>query len=77
MDPFSARSQLKTSHGTYTFYHLDTLSGHGQLDRLPYSIRVILESVLRNVDGRVVSEQDVINAANKNQLQKSNNKPFK
>ncbi len=31
----------------------------GQIDRLPYSIRVLLESVLRNCDGATVTEEDV------------------
>ena len=36
------------------------------LDRLPVSIRIVLESVLRNVDGRKVSDEDVTNLANWN-----------
>jgi aconitate hydratase len=36
------------------------------LDRLPVSIRIVLESVLRNCDGHKVSEQDVRNLANWN-----------
>ncbi|MEN8716061.1 MAG: aconitase family protein, partial [Verrucomicrobiales bacterium] len=36
------------------------------LDRLPVSIRIVLESVLRNVDGRKVNDIDVQNLANWN-----------
>ena len=63
MDPFSAAADLKVGSATYKIFRLDSLSAYGSLERLPYSIRVILESVLRNVDGRVVTEQDVINLA--------------
>lgn len=63
MDPFSAAADLKVGSATYKIFCLDSLSAYGSLERLPYSIRVILESVLRNVDGRVVTEQDVINLA--------------
>ncbi|MGH2592493.1 MAG: aconitate hydratase AcnA [Anaerolineae bacterium] len=41
-------------------------SGVGQIDRLPFSIKVLLESVLRNCDGYVVTEQDVRTLANYN-----------
>ncbi len=40
--------------------------GFPNLSRLPVSIRIVLESVLRNVDGRKVTEADVANLANYN-----------
>jgi aconitate hydratase len=50
------------------FYSLPALAEQGfpQLSRLPVSIRIVLESVLRCVDGRKVSEADVKNLANYN-----------
>jgi aconitate hydratase len=44
-----------------TFYSLPALekAGVGKISRLPISIRIVLESVLRNVDGRKVTEQHV------------------
>ncbi|HQZ27053.1 MAG TPA: aconitase family protein, partial [Verrucomicrobiales bacterium] len=51
------------------FYSLPALAEAGvaaQLSRLPVSIRIVLESVLRNVDGRKVREDDVKNLANWN-----------
>jgi len=66
MDPFSARLTLKTKHDNYQFYRLDKLSQYGQIDRLPYSIRILLENVLRYVDGYVVKEEDVVNLARYN-----------
>jgi len=47
-----AKSHLRTSFGEVTFYRLDALQQAGitGLDRLPYSIRVLLENLLRHED---------------------------
>lgn len=62
---FGAKGQLTTSAGTYDIYRLQKLvdDGIGDINNLPYSIRVLLEACLRNVDGFVVNEQDVVNLA--------------
>jgi aconitate hydratase len=67
-NPFNSRKTLKTSHGTYTYFALEALkaAGIGHVDKLPYSIRVLLESMLRNVDGFVVTQDDVSGMANWN-----------
>jgi aconitate hydratase len=64
-DLFQARKILKTSHGDYVIYSLQALQDQGlaQLDRLPFSIRVMLESVLRQVNEREITRQDVVNLA--------------
>lgn len=64
-DPFGARDQFDTGHGTATLYRLSKLeeAGLGEVSRLPFSIRVLLEAVLRNCDGFLVTEQDVKNLA--------------
>ncbi|MEC7357578.1 MAG: aconitate hydratase AcnA, partial [Verrucomicrobiota bacterium] len=52
-----------------TLYSLPSLKDSGtapNLDRLPISIRIVLESVLRNCDGKKVTEKDVRNLANWN-----------
>ena len=58
---------FKTGNGQDgTFYSLPALKEAGvapDLDRLPVSIRIVLESVLRNCDGKKVSESDVRNLA--------------
>src|ERR687883_1061786 len=48
------------------FYSLPQLEkeGVGPVSRLPVSIRIVLESVLRNVDGRKITERDVRTLAN-------------
>ncbi len=58
-DPFSARATIDTALGERTVYRLDALKHMGDIDALPYSIKVLLESVLRNHDGRVVRDEDV------------------
>ncbi|MCC6783922.1 MAG: aconitate hydratase AcnA [Planctomycetes bacterium] len=60
-DPFRTRSRLTTARGPVTYFSLPALErqGFGSLARLPYSIRVLLEAALRNVDGFIVTEADV------------------
>ncbi len=60
-DPFGAKATLDTNGGKITLFRLDALEKAGivNLGRLPYSIRILLEAVLRNVDGFTVQEDDV------------------
>jgi aconitate hydratase len=60
-DPFGARDTFDTGSGTGIVYRLDRLADHGfrQIDRLPFSIKVLLESVLRNCDDYVYTRDHV------------------
>ncbi|MEX1110713.1 MAG: aconitate hydratase AcnA [Chthoniobacterales bacterium] len=61
-DPFAALEKFAPAPGREgSFYSLPRLeaSGLGPISRLPVSIRIVLESVLRNCDGRKVREHDV------------------
>ena len=60
-DPFNSRDMLVVGDHKYTLYRLDQLEnlGHGRIDRLPFSIRVMLENVLRNFNGKEVTLQNV------------------
>jgi len=60
-DPFQARDTFETGNGKAGIYRLRKLEdqGLGAVSKLPYSIRVLLESVLRNCDGYEVSTDDV------------------
>jgi aconitate hydratase len=60
-DPFGARRTVDLDEGTTAFYRLATLEEEGivELDRLPFSIRILLENVLRNAGGGFVSEEHV------------------
>jgi len=64
------KSTFKTGNGTDgNFFSLPALRDSGvapNLDRLPVSVRIVLESVLRNCDGKKVTEDDVKNLANWN-----------
>ena len=64
-DPFGARSTFRTQQGTIGYYRLGRLeeTGAAKLDRLPFSIRILLESVLRSHDGKVITEDDVLTVA--------------
>ena len=57
-DPFAARDTFETGSGTAGIYRLSKLedAGLGKIAALPFSIRVLLESVLRNCDGYEVTE---------------------
>jgi len=60
-DFFKSRETLTTKHGRYTIYRLDALEKAGltEIQRLPYSIRVMLESALRQCNGREITQEDV------------------
>lgn len=58
-NPFGARHTIRTPLGDRFLHRLDALNGLGDVDRLPYSIKVLLESVLRNHDGHVINDDDV------------------
>ncbi len=64
-DPFHARDTMRTAGGAVGVYRLTRLEDAGltRIDALPYSIRVLLESVLRNCDGYEVAENDVCRLA--------------
>jgi aconitate hydratase len=60
-DPFGARTKLNTGSGEVELYSLKTLDEEveGDVFSLPFSIRVMLESLLRNAGGKFVSREDV------------------
>ncbi|PKO22730.1 MAG: aconitate hydratase AcnA [Chloroflexi bacterium HGW-Chloroflexi-1] len=65
-NPFSARTLLAGSAAPTCYYRLSALeeAGVGHVARLPFSIKVLLEALLRQIDGFQVIEQDVIRLAN-------------
>ncbi|KGP73486.1 aconitate hydratase AcnA [Pontibacillus yanchengensis] len=60
-DTYNARKQFELNGKTYNYYKLKTLedAGYGKISRLPYSIRVLLESVLRQQDGEVIQREHI------------------
>ncbi len=60
-DPYNARASLSAAGRSLGYHRLGAVqdAGLGDLARLPYSIRVLLESALRNLDDYVVHQKDV------------------
>ena len=58
-DPFGARTRIQTPLGERVIYRLDAVLGAAQAAALPYSIKVLLEACLRNLDGFVIEEGHV------------------
>ncbi|GAA1336772.1 aconitate hydratase [Arthrobacter roseus] len=53
---FDARDHLTVDDQSYEIYRIDRIEGS---DRLPYSLKVLLENLLRNEDGRLVTAEQV------------------
>ena len=60
-DSFGAKSTLNVGDRSYDIWRLDVLSnkGVGHVDKLPFSLRVLLENLLRHEDGNAVSKGDI------------------
>lgn len=60
-NPAQIKTTLKTATGRVTIFSLTKAekSGLGQVSRLPYSIRILLENALRNCDGYQVTPEDI------------------
>jgi len=64
-DNFGARGTFDTGSGEAVIYRLSKLieQGIGHVDKLPFSIKILLENALRNQDGHHFQEKDVHNLA--------------
>ncbi|MEH7495780.1 aconitate hydratase AcnA [Neobacillus niacini] len=64
-DVFNARTSFEVNGKRYHYYRLGALeeAGIGNVSKLPYSVKVLLESVLRQYDGRVIAKEHVENLA--------------
>jgi aconitate hydratase len=60
LDSFGAASELNVGNRSYTIYRLDALKRAGfAVERLPYSLRILLENLLRTENGASVSRADI------------------
>ncbi len=60
MNSFGSQSELKSGGKTYEIFRLSTLEKRGiQLTRLPFSLRILLENLLRYEDGKSVTADDI------------------
>ena len=66
LDSFDARTLLSGSADPVYYFRLSALeeAGIGQISRLPFSIKILLEALLRQVDGFAVTVEDVRRLAN-------------
>jgi len=65
LDSFKCRKTLKVGAKTYVYYSLPTAEKNGLkgISRLPFSMKVLLENLLRNEDGRSVKKEDILAVA--------------
>ncbi|MDR3107565.1 MAG: aconitate hydratase AcnA, partial [Bifidobacteriaceae bacterium] len=61
LDSFGARSQLSVGGNNYEIFRLDAVEG---LARLPFSLKILAESILRNEDGATITASQVEALAN-------------
>ncbi|NNF48509.1 MAG: aconitate hydratase AcnA [Woeseiaceae bacterium] len=62
-DSFGARSTLAVGGKEYEVFRLAAVE-EGHVDRLPYSLKILLENLLRHEDGRDVTRDDILALAN-------------
>ncbi len=58
-DSYDARAELDVGGKTYTYYALEALQSSCDVARLPFSLKILLENVLRNEDGDAVRSDDI------------------
>ncbi|MBZ0271833.1 aconitate hydratase AcnA [bacterium] len=65
LDSFGARDRLATGAGDIEYFRLSRLEdeGLGKISRLPFSIKVLLETIVRGEDGRLVTKDNVASLA--------------
>ena len=65
-DTLNTRCTLTVGGRSYDYFSLAALesAGLGDISRLPYSLKVLLENLLRNLDGNVVKKEDINALAN-------------
>ena len=60
MNSFSSRTTLTSGNRTYTIFSLPAIEAHGfKLSRLPFSLKILLENLLRREDGVNVTAADI------------------
>ena len=61
LDSFKCQKTLKVGGKTYVYYSLPAAEKNGLkgISKLPYSMKVLLENLLRNEDGRSVKKEDI------------------
>ncbi len=60
---FNTRTQLKVGHHSYEIYSLQALGDAYDVESLPYSLKVLLENLLRNENGVDVTREQILSVA--------------
>ena len=66
-DSFDARASLRVGDRDYDYFRLDAV-GASQARRLPFSLKILLENLLRHEDGENVTRDDITPLANVDML---------
>ena len=56
LDTFGAKSELRVADASYEIYAIDKVAGH---ERLPYSLKILLENLLRTEDGANITADHI------------------
>jgi aconitate hydratase len=64
MNTFDALRSLNVDGTEYQYYSLDALASEANLERLPYSLKILLENLLRHEDGVNITREDILALAN-------------
>ena len=60
LDSFGVRSTLKVQGREVDYFNLTAeVEGFGDVSRLPFSLKILLENLLRHEDGEAVSREDI------------------
>jgi len=79
VDPHELKSEFDTGTGTAHYYSIQKLEelGYSNINKLPFSIRILLESVLREYDGYAITDKDIKLLAGYNAKNPEGEIPFK
>jgi aconitate hydratase len=56
---FDTKKTFKIEDKEYTFHHIDSLEKKYKISKLPFSIRILLENLLRTEDGKNITSKDI------------------
>ena len=60
VDSFNSKGSLQVGDNSYEIYRLDAVVGDGlDVDSLPYSLKILLENLLRTEDGADITREDI------------------
>ncbi len=73
INSFNSRTSLNVAGTSYDMFRLDAVekAGHSNISRLPFSMKVLLENLLRNEDNAFVKKEDIAAVANWDPSKKS------